>query len=45
MARIYFDKFLGTYAAMYRGQHYALNATTFAAATAETKTIIKNGGK
>lgn len=45
MARIYFDEFLGTYAATYRGQHYALNAQTFAAATAETKAIIKNGGK
>ena len=45
MARIYYDKFLGTYAAMYCGQHYALNATTFAAATAETKAIIKKRGK
>ena len=45
MARIYYDKFLRTYAASYRGQHYALNATTFAAATAETKAIIKNRGK
>ena len=45
MARIYYDKFLGTYAAAYRGQHYALNAQTFAEATAETKAIIKKRGK
>lgn len=45
MARIYYDQFFGTYAASYRGQHYALNAKTFAAATAETKAIIKKGGK
>ena len=45
MARIYYDKFFGTYAASYRGQHYALNAKTFAAATAETKAIIKKGGR
>ena len=45
MARIYFDKFLGTYAASYQGQHYALNAHTFAEATAETKAIIKKRGK
>ena len=45
MARIYYDQFLGTYAASYRGQHYALNAQTFAEATAETKAIIKKRGK
>jgi hypothetical protein len=45
MARIYYDNFLGAYAATYRGQHYALNAKTFAAATAETKAIIKKGNK
>lgn len=44
MARIYYDKFLGTYAAAYMGQHYALTAQTFAEATAQTKAIIKNRG-
>lgn len=43
MARIYYDKFFGGYAAAYNGQHYTLQAKTFAAATAEIKQIMKRG--